>query len=310
MQWEDYRQSDNLEDRRGSGGGGGFAGMPGGRGGVGIGTMVVLGLLGWALGIDPRLLIGGAELIGGIGGRPQTQETRRSSGPPQDEMGRFVSAVLAQNEDVWSKVLPQQANTRYQPPRLVLFSGVDRSGCGTAQAAMGPFYCPMDRQVYLDLGFWNTMSERLGAEGDFAQAYVIAHEVGHHVQTLEGTADRVRQAQSQARSQAEANRWQVAMELQADCYAGVWAARVGEASGGQVTLEPGDIEEGLNAASRIGDDVLSGGQASPESFTHGSSEQRVEWLRRGLQSGDPAQCDTFGSGGGSQAPRQGQGKVM
>lgn len=147
MQWEDYRQSDNLEDRRGSGGGGGFAGMPGGRGGVGIGTMVVLGLLGWALGIDPRLLIGGAELIGGIGGRPQTQETRRSSGPPQDEMGRFVSAVLAQNEDVWSKILPQQANTRYQPPRLVLFSGVDRSGCGTAQSAMGPFYCPDRKSV-------------------------------------------------------------------------------------------------------------------------------------------------------------------
>ncbi len=181
MQWEDYRQSDNVEDRRGSGGGGGFAGMPGGRGGIGIGTMVVLGLLGWALGIDPRILIGGAEMIGGIGGREQTPQTRQSSGPPQDQMGRFVSAVLAQNEDVWTKVLPQQANTRYQAPQLVLYSGINRSGCGVAQAAMGPFYCPNDRKVYLDTSFFQEMQRKLGGGGDFAYAYVIAHEVGHHI---------------------------------------------------------------------------------------------------------------------------------
>ena len=190
MRWEDYRQSENLEDRRG--GGGEFAGLPGGRGGIGIGTMVVLGLLGWALGIDPRLLIGGAELIGGIGGRSApTQEQRKSAGPPQDEMGRFVSAVLAQNEDIWSKVLPQQANRKYVPPKLVLFSGVDRSGCGTAQAAMGPFYCPNDQRVYLDLSYFQEMQRKLGGGGDFAYAYVVGHEVGHHIQNLLGILPKV-----------------------------------------------------------------------------------------------------------------------
>ena len=223
MQWEDYRQSENLEDRRGSGGG--FAGMPGGRGGVGIGTMVVLGLLGWALGIDPRLLIGGAELIGGIGGRPQTQETRRSSGPPQDEMGRFVSAVLAQNEDIWSKILPQQANIRYQPPRLVLFSGVDRSGCGTAQAAMGPFYCPADKKVYLDTSFFQEMQRKLGGGGDFAYAYVVGHEVGHHIQNLLGILPKANQLRERS-SERDANAISVRIELQADCFAGVWAHNI------------------------------------------------------------------------------------
>ncbi len=289
MQWEDYRQSDNLEDRRGSGGG--FAGMPGGRGGVGIGTMVVLGLLGWALGIDPRLLIGGAELIGGIGGRPQTQETRRSSGPPQDEMGRFVSAVLAQNEDVWSKILPQQANTRYQAPRLVLFSGVDRSGCGTAQAAMGPFYCPADKKVYLDTSFFQEMQRKLGGGGDFAYAYVVGHEVGHHIQNLLGILPKANQLRERS-SERDANAISVRIELQADCFAGVWAHNI-QAMG---RLDQGDIEEALRSAAAIGDDKLqqaSQGVVVPDSFTHGSSAQRTRWFNVGFQSGSMQRCDTF-----------------
>jgi predicted metalloprotease len=288
MQWEDYRQSEYLEDRRG---GGDFAGLPGGRGGLGIGSLVVLGLLGWALGIDPRLLIGGAELIGGIGGRPQTQETRRSSGPPQDEMGRFVSAVLAQNEDVWAKVLPQQANRRYEPPRLVLFSGIDRSGCGTAQAAMGPFYCPPDKRVYLDLSFFQEMQRRLGGGGDFAYAYVIGHEVGHHVQNLLGILPKANQLRERS-SEREANAISVRIELQADCFAGVWAHNI--QAMGRITAS--DIEEALRTASAIGDDRLqkaSQGQVVPDSFTHGSSAQRMRWFTMGLRSGSMQSCDTF-----------------
>jgi len=293
MQWEDYRQSENVEDRRGGGGGGGdFAGLPGGRGGLGIGTMVVLGLVGWALGIDPRLLIGGAELIGGIGGRQApTQETRRSSGPPQDEMGRFVSAVLAQNEDVWSKLLPQQANRRYEPPRLVLFSGVDRSACGTAQAAMGPFYCPPDKRVYLDLSFFQEMQRKLGGGGDFAYAYVIGHEVGHHIQNLIGILPKANQLRERS-SEREANAISVRIELQADCFAGVWAHNI-QAMG---RIDQGDIEEAMKTAAAIGDDMLqkaSRGQVVPDSFTHGSSAQRQRWFNTGLRTGSMQSCDTF-----------------
>ncbi len=293
MQWEDYRQSENVEDRRGGGGGGGdFAGLPGGRGGLGIGTMVVLGLVGWALGIDPRLLIGGAELIGGIGGRQApTQETRRSSGPPQDEMGRFVSAVLAQNEDVWSKLLPQQANMRYEPPRLVLFSGVDRSACGTAQAAMGPFYCPPDKRVYLDLSFFQEMQRKLGGGGDFAYAYVIGHEVGHHIQNLIGILPKANQLKARS-SEREANAISVRVELQADCFAGVWAHNI-QAMG---RIDAGDVEEAMRTAAAIGDDMLqkaSRGQVVPDSFTHGSSAQRQRWFNTGLRTGSMQSCDTF-----------------
>lgn len=292
MQWEDYRQSENVEDRRGGGGGGDFAGLPGGRGGLGIGTMVVLGLVGWALGIDPRLLIGGAELIGGIGGRQApTQETRRSSGPPQDEMGRFVSAVLAQNEDVWSKLLPQQANMRYEPPRLVLFSGVDRSGCGTAQAAMGPFYCPPDKRVYLDLSFFQEMQRKLGGGGDFAYAYVIGHEVGHHIQNLIGILPKANQLRARS-SERDANAISVRIELQADCFAGVWAHNI-QAMG---RIDQGDIEEAMKTAAAIGDDMLqkaSRGQVVPDSFTHGSSAQRQRWFNTGLRTGSMQSCDTF-----------------
>lgn len=291
MRWEDYRQSENLEDRRG-GGGGEFAGLPGGRGGIGIGTMVVLGLLGWALGIDPRLLIGGAELIGGIGGRSApTQEQRKSAGPPQDEMGRFVSAVLAQNEDIWSKVLPQQANRKYVPPKLVLFSGVDRSGCGTAQAAMGPFYCPNDQRVYLDLSFFQEMQRKLGGGGDFAYAYVVGHEVGHHIQNLLGILPKVNELRQRV-SERESNQLSVRTELQADCFAGVWAYNIQAMD----RIEPGDIDEALRSASAIGDDKLQQqgrGVVVPDSFTHGSSAQRTRWFNTGFKSGNMQSCDTF-----------------
>jgi uncharacterized protein len=291
MRWEDYRQSENLEDRRG-GGGGEFAGLPGGRGGIGIGTMVVLGLLGWALGIDPRLLIGGAELIGGIGGRSApTEEQRKSAGPPQDEMGRFVSAVLAQNEDIWGKVLPQQANRRYVPPKLVLFSGVDRSGCGTAQAAMGPFYCPNDQRVYLDLSFFQEMQRKLGGGGDFAYAYVVGHEVGHHIQNLLGILPKVNELRQRV-SERESNQLSVRTELQADCFAGVWAYNIQAMD----RIQPGDIDEALRSASAIGDDKLQQqgrGVVVPDSFTHGSSAQRTRWFNTGFKSGNMQSCDTF-----------------
>lgn len=291
MRWEDYRQSENVEDRRG-GGGGEYAGLPGGRGGIGIGTMVVLGLLGWALGIDPRILIGGAEMIGGIGGRSApTQEQRKSAGPPQDEMGKFVSAVLAQNEDIWTKVLPQQANRKYVQPKLVLFSGVDRSGCGTAQSAMGPFYCPNDQRVYLDLSFFQEMQRKLGGGGDFAYAYVVAHEVGHHIQNLLGILPKVNELR-QRLSERESNALSVRVELQADCFAGVWAYNIQAMD----RIEPGDIDEALRTASAIGDDKLQQqgrGVVVPDSFTHGSSAQRTRWFNTGFKSGSLQSCDTF-----------------
>ncbi|KFC75244.1 Zinc-dependent peptidase [Bosea sp. LC85] len=288
MRWDDYRQSENLEDRRN--GGGGFGGLPGGRGGIGIGTMVVLGLVGWALGIDPRILIGGAEMLG-VGRSGPPQESRPASGPPQDEMGRFVSAVLAQNEDIWTKLLPQQANRRYEPPKLVLFSRVDRSGCGTAQAAMGPFYCPEDKKVYLDLSFFQEMQRKLGGGGDFAYAYVIGHEIGHHIQNLLGILPKVNQLRQRI-SERESNALSVRVELQADCFAGVWAHNV-QAMG---RIDQGDVEEAMRTAAAIGDDRLqqvSQGVAVPDSFTHGSSAQRTRWFTTGFKSGSLQSCDTF-----------------
>ncbi|HEV2509296.1 neutral zinc metallopeptidase [Bosea sp. (in: a-proteobacteria)] len=291
MRWEDYRQSENVEDRRG-GGGGEYAGLPGGRGGIGIGTMVVLGLLGWALGIDPRLLIGGAEMIGGIGGRSApTQEQRKSAGPPQDEMGKFIAAVLAQNEDIWTKVLPQQANRKYVPPKLVLFSGVDRSGCGTAQSAMGPFYCPNDQRVYLDLSFFQEMQRKLGGGGDFAYAYVVGHEIGHHIQNLLGILPKVNELRQRI-SERESNALSVRVELQADCFAGVWAYNLQAMD----RIESGDIDEAMRTASAIGDDKLQQqgrGVVVPDSFTHGSSAQRTRWFNTGFKSGSMQSCDTF-----------------
>jgi predicted metalloprotease len=297
MRWEDFRQSGNIEDRRGDDGGGGGGGLPFGGGGLGIGTMVVLGILGYALGIDPRLLISGAEMATG-GSRsgysePQRQTGKSATTPPTDDTGRFVSAILAQTEDVWSEILPAQKGIKYTPPRLVLFSGQTASACGRAQSAMGPFYCPADQRVYLDTSFFNDMKRRLGGGGDFAYAYVIAHEIGHHVENQLGILARAQRAQQKSGDKADANRISVRVELMADCLAGVWAAN---ADRKWQILQQGDIEKAIATAQAIGDDRLqqsSRGSIVPDSFTHGSSAQRVQWLQRGLKSGKIDSCNTF-----------------
>lgn len=296
MRWEDFRQSENIEDRRGEdyAGGGGF-GMPFGGGGLGLGTIVVLGILGYALGIDPRLLIGGAEILSQRSQGQYVEPARnanRTPTPPTDQMGRFVSAVVAQTEDVWSEILPAQKGIKYTPPKLVIFDGRTGSACGLAQSAMGPFYCPADQKIYLDTSFFNDMKRRLGGGGDFAYAYVIAHEVGHHIENQLGILGRAQRAQQQG-TKIDANRISVRVELMADCFAGVWAAN---ADRKWQILQKGDIEKAINTAQAIGDDRLqqsSRGYAVPDSFTHGSSAQRVEWLQRGLQSGRIDSCNTF-----------------
>ncbi|WP_414475011.1 neutral zinc metallopeptidase [Microvirga sp. M2] len=283
MRWEDFRTSSNVEDRRGMG--------MGGAGGLGIGTIVVLGLIGWALGIDPRILIGGAEMLNGGGsGYQQSQPGRQ--GTPQDDAGRFAAAILGNTEDVWKVVLPQQANKQYTNPKMVLFTGATRSGCGGAQSAMGPFYCPLDQTVYIDLSFFEEMQRRFRAGGDFAYAYVLAHEVGHHVENQLGILPRVQERQREV-GQSQANQLSVRVELMADCLAGVWAHHSNQR---WQSLEQGDIEEAIRAASAIGDDKLqqqSQGRVVPDSFTHGSSQQRVTWLTTGLKSGSIQACDTF-----------------
>jgi predicted metalloprotease len=283
MRWEDFRASTNVEDRRGMG-------MPGGAGGLGIGTIVVLGLIGWALGIDPRILIGGAEMMAGGGGGYEQQQGR--SGTPTDDAGRFAAAILGNTEDVWKQVLPAQVNRDYRPPKMVLFSGATRSGCGAAQSAMGPFYCPLDQTVYLDLSFFKDMQQRFRAGGDFAYAYVIAHEVGHHVENQLGILPRVQQRQQEV-GPVERNQLSVRVELMADCLAGVWANHSDQR---WKSLEEGDVEEAIGAAEAIGDDRLqrqSQGRVVPDSFTHGSSAQRTRWLMTGLKSGSIQACDTF-----------------
>jgi uncharacterized protein len=275
------RPSQNIEDRRGMGGGFGFPGggmrVPiGGRGGLGIGGIIVLLLIWLVFGINPlELLSGGGVQIP----RQPTEQTQNVPGTPDA------------TRDFWTEKF-QAAGKQYDPPTLVMFEQHVQSACGMAQAAMGPFYCPPDQKVYIDVSFFQDMDRRLGASGDFAQAYVIAHEVGHHIQNLLGIADKVTRARMQS-PEAEANALSVRMELQADCLAGVWAK---SADDSRAILEQGDIEEGLNAAAAIGDDRLqrrSQGYVVPESFTHGSSEQRVRWFRRGLDTGDMNQCDTF-----------------
>ena len=299
MRWEDFRQSANVEDRRGDGEDVGVAGMPfGGGGGLGIGAVIVLGIIGYMLGIDPRILIGGAEMAGVGRSQPQYEQRqqaqpRQPSTPPTDQTGRFVSAVLAQNEDVWSEILPAQKQIRFKAAPLVLFSGATRSGCGAAQSAMGPFYCPTDGKIYLDTSFFNDMKAKLGGGGDFAYAYVIAHEMGHHIENLLGVLPRVQRAQQQASSQAQANNLSVRVELMADCLAGVWAANADKK---WQILEQGDIEKAIATASAIGDDRLqkaSRGYAVPDSFTHGSSAQRVAWFQKGLKTGQVDACNTF-----------------
>ena len=288
MKWEGNRESDNVEDRRGAGGG---AGMPvfGGRS-IGIGTIVIALLGGWVLGINPLTILG--ALSGGGMPTAQVQQQAPAQRPPADDkMARFVSTVLADTEDVWSNLF-SQAGGRYQDPRLVLFRGATQTACGAGQAAMGPFYCPADQKVYIDLGFYETLKNQLGAPGEFAQAYVIAHEVGHHVQNLLGISEKVDQQRGRV-SQAQYNQLSVRLELQADCFAGVWSHH---AQRERQILEKGDIELAMNAAAKIGDDALqrsAGGAVVPESFTHGSSAQRQRWFQKGLQGGSVKGCDTF-----------------
>lgn len=287
MRWKEGRRSANVQDRRGMGGGysrGGGSPMVVGGGGLG---MVVVAIVIALLGGDPTILLDSAPPAS----RTPSSGQYQASSPQEEELADFTSVVLADTEDTWDKIFPKEFGGNYEHPGLVLFTGSVQSACGTAQSAVGPFYCPADQQVYIDLGFYQDLKNQLGAPGDFAQAYVIAHEVGHHVQNLVGISDQVQQAQRRV-SKTEANQLSVKQELQADCFAGVWGA----SARGRGLLEAGDVDEALNAASQIGDDKLQKrqqGYVNPDSFTHGSAEQRQEWFQRGFSSGDVDQCDTF-----------------
>jgi predicted metalloprotease len=286
MRWDGQRESQNIEDRRGMG--------PARSGvGLGLGGIVLILAVSFLTGTNPLTLL---NMLSGVEENiaPSTPDTPGPIGAPSDKLGKFASVVLADTEDTWRALLPKLGHA-YEDPQMVLFTGAVRSSCGTASSAVGPFYCPGDQKVYLDLSFFNEMSQRLGAPGDFAQAYVIAHEIGHHVQNLLGIADKISRVQQRS-STAARNALSVRMELQADCFAGVWGYH---ARHNRNLIEAGDFEEGLHAAAAIGDDRLQKtgqGYVQPESWTHGSSEQRVTWLRRGLQSGDPGTCDTFSAG--------------
>jgi predicted metalloprotease len=286
MKWEGNRESNNVEDRRGSGGTG--RGLPGGRG-IGISTIVIALLGGWIFGINPMTILG--FLSGEPAPTAQVQQGPAPRPPADDRMAKFVSTVLADTEDVW-KVVFSQGGTVYREPKLVLFRGSTPTACGSGQAAMGPFYCPADQKVYIDLSFYQTLRNQLGAPGDFAQAYVIAHEVGHHVQNLLGISGKMDAMRSRV-SKVEYNALSVRLELQADCLAGVWAH---DAQISRKILESGDVEEAMNAAQKIGDDALQragGGTVVPDSFTHGTSAQRQRWFKTGLQGGSLKGCDTF-----------------
>lgn len=287
MKWEGNRESDNVEDRR-SGGGGGGGGFGGGRS-IGIGT-VVLALIGWGVfGINPLTTIG---VLSG-GDAPQVQQGPVQSPPAGDRQAAFVATVLASTEDVWGQIF-QQGGAQYRQPKLVLFRGATATACGTGQSAMGPFYCPGDQKVYLDMDFFDTMSRQLGAPGEFARAYVIAHEVGHHVQTLLGATAKVDGMRGRI-SQRDQNALSVRLELQADCYAGIWARHSQQAKS---WLDQSDIESAINAAQQIGDDTLQRqqtGTVRPDAFTHGSSAQRVRWFSQGMKTGSVQACDTFSS---------------
>ena len=280
MQWRGRRGSSNIDDRRGMG--------AAGAGGVGVVGMLAILAVGYFFGIDITPVVQGLDQGQPQENRPLTQE--------EQEWGEFVSVTLADTEEVWAQVLPQQAGIDYAEPRLVLFSGVVQSACGGASSAMGPFYCPNDQRVYLDTDFFDMMASRMGAGGDFAYAYVIAHEVGHHVQNLTGVLGETQRLRSQV-GDRQANQISVLTELQADCYAGIWARQAQQRFG---TLEEGDLEEAMCAAEAVGDDVIqsnAGRTPMPDSFTHGSAAQRQEWLMRGFNSGDMAQCDTFQAAG-------------
>jgi predicted metalloprotease len=277
MRWRGGQRGGGIEDRRGLSGGGLAAG-----GGIGA---VVIGLIGYfVLGINPQTT---QQILGQFGGLGSGQE-RGTEGTPADDAGLFVDVVGRNVNDVWAANLPS-----YTPPKVVLYEQGTGTGCGFGQAAMGPFYCPTDQTVYLDLSFWDQMGQLGASKADFAKAYVIAHEFGHHVQTLTGASQKVQQAQ-QSMGQEQGNKYSVALELQADCYAGVWASNATKVSNGEVSAEAGDLEEGLRTAKAIGDDALmgrSGGRVVPENFTHGSSEQRMQWLQSGFRSGDPRVCE-------------------
>ena len=281
MRLDDERESDNVEDLRGSGGG-----FIGGKS-IGIGT-IALALVAMYFGVDPSVVLNMGQ------GLQQQVPVEAKPISQNDPMAKFVAKILASTEDTWG-VIFQQSGKQYLTPKLVLFAGSTPTSCGVGQAAMGPFYCPNDQKVYIDLAFYQEMKDRFHAPGEFAQAYVIAHEVGHHVQNLLGISAKVQKAREQARSNAESNAYSVRLELQADCYAGVWAK---QADAKSHILEQGDVEEALNAASAIGDDALqkqAKGYVVPDSFTHGTSVQRVHWFNQGLKTGSPTKCDTFTS---------------
>src|SRR6202521_3557615 len=308
MRYDDFRRSDDIDDRRGDdggGGGGGGFGLPMGGGGLGIGTVIVLGLVGWAFGIDPRVLIGGAEILTGGSQSSSYQDDRRSApvkkGAPTDEMGSMISGILGEIDDRWSEIFQASGQT-FTGPRIVLFRNVTNGGrCGRAESAMGPFYCPPEKQIFLDTGFFRQVETRFhGCSGNackFTAAYIIAHEAGHHIQNLLGILPRVTRLQEQAGSKAEANALQVKVELQADCLSGVWVNREEKKRPG--FLEAGDIHAALTTASAIGDDTLqrqATGRGGPDSFTHGSAAQRKQWFMTGYQQGTVQACNTFGAG--------------
>ncbi|WP_309645883.1 neutral zinc metallopeptidase [Phenylobacterium sp.] len=278
MRWQGGRRGGNIEDRRGM--------SAAGVGGVGVGGVILAAIGYFVFGIDPSTTL---AVVEGAGGQAQ-QEQAGARGTTADEGGQFVDVIESSTTDVWTPIFARTGKSYDPPAAVVIYSQATGTGCGTGQAAMGPFYCPADRKVYLDLSFWNELETKFGAQGEAARAYVIAHEIGHHVQHLTGQTDRVERGSRGEDSSA------VRLELQADCYAGVWVAHAAEASGGQVSLDPKDIEDGIRAAAAVGDDALqqkSQGRVMPDAFTHGTSEQRMRWFRTGVQSGDPGACDTF-----------------
>lgn len=290
MRWQMSRRSQNIEDRRGMGPAGMGRGVKvGGASGLGLIAFAVIAML---LGVNPMVILGGLT-DGGYSGGPEVTTSPGGAPPADDESAQFVGAVLGQTEDVWKQVF-QQAGQTYREPTLVLFDGGVQSACGMAGSATGPFYCPADQKVYLDTSFFRELSQKFGAPGDFAAAYVIAHEVGHHVQTLLGISRQVTEMRQRSDERAS-NRLSVMMELQADCFAGVWARHLQDSQG---VLEQGDVEEGLQAASAVGDDRIqhaTRGYVVPDAFTHGSSQQRMQWFSRGMETGDLNACDTFGA---------------
>lgn len=291
MRLDDERESDNVEDRRGDDYGGGGGGFGFGGGGIGIGGIVVALVASYFLGINPATLLG----LFSEREAPVRQSAPAHRPPADDEMARFVSKVLASTEDTWREAF-REAGRTYHDPKLVLFTGRTPTACGTGQTAMGPFYCPNDQKVYIDLSFYRDLKQRFHAPGEFAEAYVIAHEVGHHVQQQLGISAKVHSAQQRAHGEGEANALSVRLELQADCFAGVWGKR---ADAMKHVIEPGEIEQALTAAAAIGDDRLqqqARGEIVPETFTHGTSAQRVRWFKRGIESGDPNRCNTFAAG--------------